>query len=246
MKTKLSTLMAMVLLLLFANVNTEATKAHPEPLVGLLETGEFHGEEVSARTGEKWLGLHVTDQHSTLLKYQLTVESVHDPITDHGANEKTGKKVSVDLPLEPLFLVKSGKILRGGPVTTVFKQAADYEKSLERVSPHNLKLAETTYVLKVVGSEDGAKCSEHSFPKNAKLVLVSGDVEQVLYSIDGCGNEPYWYLLWAGDLDRDGKLDLYVSVTQHYNVSERKLFLSSRAKRRQLVAEVAEFVTSGC
>jgi hypothetical protein len=212
----------------------------------LLETGEFHGDEVSAQTGERWLGLHVTDQHSTLLRYQLTVESVHDPITDHGTSEKTGKKVSVNLPLEPLFLVKSAKILSGGPVTTVFKQAADYEKSLERVSPHNLKLAEATYVLKVVGSEDGAKCSEHSFPKNARLMLVSGDVEQVLYSIDGCGNEPYWYLLWAGDLDRDGKLDLYLSVTQHYNVSERKLFLSSPAKRRQLVAEVAEFVTTGC
>lgn len=247
MKTKPSTVIPMLLFLVFANVISDATqKPKAGPHLGLLETGEFHGDEVSAQNGERWLGLHVTDQHSTLLRYQLTVESVHDPITDHGTSEKTGKKVSVNLPLEPLFLVKSAKILSGGPVTTVFKQAADYEKSLERVSPHNMKLAEATYVLKVVGSEDGAKCSEHSFPKNARLVLGSGDVEQVLYSIDGCGNEPYWYLLWAGDLDRDGKLDLYLSVTQHYNVAERKLFLSSGTREGQLVREVAEFVTSGC
>ena len=75
---------------------------------------------------------------------------------------------------------------------------------------------------------------------------MSGESGQVLYSLQDCGNDPSWRLLWAGDLDRDGKLDLYVSVTQHYNVSERKLFLSSQADEGQLVKEVADFVTSGC
>ncbi|HKO62441.1 MAG TPA: hypothetical protein VJV03_14855 [Pyrinomonadaceae bacterium] len=44
----------------------------------------------------------------------------------------------------------------------------------------------------------------------------------------------------------DGKLDLYVTVNQQYNVVERKLFMSSEADEGQLVAEVAEFVTIGC
>src|SRR5262245_55043097 len=101
MKTMLSILMMAVLLC--ANGVTHALQK-PEPVlpVGLLETGEFHGEEVTAQTGERWLGLHITNDHSTLIGYRLTVEKVHDPIGD-SEGEKTGKKVTVDLPLEPLF-----------------------------------------------------------------------------------------------------------------------------------------------
>lgn len=243
-QAKLS-LILVSLALVSATDSAGKKQTHVTP-VELLETGEFHGDEVTARTGERWLGLHVTDQGSLLLRYRITVEPVYDSIVDDGTEQKTGKKVSVDLPLEPLFLVKKANMLSDGRVTTVFEEDANYQKTLEKVSPLSLKLAEISYVLKVVGSKDGAKCAEHAFPRKAKLTLVSGEAEQVLYSLEECGNEPYWYLLWAGDIDLDGKLDLYVSVSQHYNVSERKLFLSSSATEGQLVKEVAEFVTSGC
>lgn len=212
------------------------------PRVELLETGEFHGDEVRARTGERWLGLHVSDHGSMLLPYRLRVEAVHDGIVDDDEEQKTGKAVSVDLPLKPSFLVKGAIVLREGPVTTVLEG----EKALETASLLSPSLAEHFYVLKIVGDEDKEKCSEQSPPRNAKLVLASGDSAQVLYSLKECGNDAGWTLLWAGDIDRDGKLDLYVSVNQHYNVSERKLFLSSSAEEGQLVKEVAEFVTSGC
>jgi hypothetical protein len=98
----------------------------------------------------------------------------------------------------------------------------------------------------VAASEDTADCPHTDLPRNARLVLVFGELRQVLFSLQECGNDASWSLIWAGDLDRDGKLDLYVSVTQHYNVSQRKLFLSSTAGDKQLVREVAEFITSGC
>lgn len=244
MKTKLSILM-MVVLLCANGISHALQQPGPALPVGLLETGEFHGEEVTARTGERWLGLHITNDHSTLIRYRLTVEKVHDPIGD-SAGEMTGKKVTVDLPLEPLFLVKGARMLSSGPVNTIFKAAPDFEKSLEKIPPLTLKLAGVSYTLKVVGSKDDVKCRLQEFPRNANLILSSGETEQVLYSLDNCGNDPYWHLLWAGDLDRDGKLDLYVSVNQHYNVSEKRLFLSSQAGEGQLVKEIAEFVTSGC
>lgn len=239
-------LMSILLSVAFAGAATSANQ-DPKPAlsVGLLETGSFHGEEVSARTGEKWLGLYIVDNHSILIKARLRVETVHDDIGD-GPEEKTGKDVSVDSPLEPIFLVKRAPRLSEGPVNTIFVEKPDYEKTLEKVSPLDLKLDHTSYVLKVVGSEDGAQCSEHAFPRKPQLVLTSGESTQVLYSLEDCGNEPYWYLLWAGDLDRDGKLDLYVSVSYHYNISQKKLFLSSQAAKGELVKEVAEFVTGGC
>lgn len=208
----------------------------------LLEIGEFHGDEVEAQTGETWLGLHISEGESMLINYQLTVEPVHDGIVDD-PDESTGKKVSVDLPLEPRFLVAT-EWLSAGPAQTVLE--GNYEKALGPMSPVRLKLEHASYELKVIGSEEGEKCSDDGLPKNAKLVLASGESEQILYSLDECGNDPSWFLLWAGDLDRDGKLDFFVSVNQHYNVSEKKLFLSSAAGEGQLVEQVAEFVTSGC
>ncbi len=238
----LATLLALVFAGVITNANQESKPAHA---VALLETGAFHGEEVSARTGEKWLGLYISEGHSLLVTTRIRVETVHDEIGD-APDEQTGKSVGVDLPLEPLFLVKGAKMLSEGPVNTVFIRNTDSEESLEKISPLQLTLAQTAYELKVVGAADGARCSEHSFLNDAQLVLASGDSSQVLYSLEGCGNDPYWYLMWAGDLDRDGKLDLYVSVTHHYNVSQKKLFLSSKAKKGDLVKEIAEFETYGC
>ena len=208
----------------------------------ILEVGEFHGEEVEAETGETWLGLHISDGQSQLFDYKLTVEPVNDPIVDEPEGT-TGKKVSVDLPLQPTFLI-STEWLSTGPVQTVLE--GSYEKTLAPLSPVILKLGHTSYQLKVTSSESDEKCAEEGLPKNAKLVLVSGESEQILYSLEECGNDAGWFLLWASDLDRDGKLDLYVSVTQHYNVSEKKLFLSSAAGDGQLVEQIAQFVTSGC
>lgn len=243
MKTKLSIFVSLLILLIFANQASDARqKPKHASRVELLETGDFHGDEVRARTGERWLGLHVSDHGSLLLPYHLRVEAVHDGIVDDDEEQKTGKAVSVDLPLEPSFLVKGSMVLKEGPVTTVLEGA----KTLEKASTLSLGLAEHSYVLKIVGDEDKEKCSQQSLPRNAKLVLTSGDSAQVLYSLKECGNDAGWALLWAGDIDRDGKLDLYVSVNQHYNVSERKLFLSSSAEEGQLVKEVADFVTSGC
>jgi hypothetical protein len=211
------------------------------PEARLLEVGEFHGEEVDAETGEPWLGLHISDKGSMLLDYQLNVESVYDPIVDD-EGQQTGKKVTVDLPLEPTFLVNSDWVLQSGPVETVYEGDKEW---LHRKSPLKLKLAGSEYEIKVTGDE-GEKCWADGLPKNAKLILANGTSSQVLYTLEECGSDPSWYLHWAGDLDKDGKLDLYVTVTQHYNISERKLFLSSQADEGQLVQEAAQFVTSGC
>jgi hypothetical protein len=53
-------------------------------------------------------------------------------------------------------------------------------------------------------------------------------------------------LVWAGDLDGDGRLDLYMDLTDHYNVTNYVLFLSSRAVTGELVKQVASRRYVGC
>jgi len=213
----------------------------------VIETGQFHGYEIHARTGERWLGLFVTGRWSVLRYSTIKVTKVFDDITDYGTRQKTGKRVGVNSPRQPLLLASHATVLTPGPVRTAFKmKEGDYSQGLDQF-PLTLRLGHRSYVLKVVAPDQKAQpCPDINFPKDARLVLISGRSQQVLYILDVCGNDPNWYLVWAGDLDRDGKLDLYVNVTQHYDLSERKLFLSSPARRGKLVREVGSFDTGGC
>jgi hypothetical protein len=53
-------------------------------------------------------------------------------------------------------------------------------------------------------------------------------------------------LLWAGDIDRDGKLDFLMDIAGHYNASEPALYLSSQASPGTLVKKVASRKGVGC
>lgn len=213
----------------------------------VIEAGEFHGDEINARSGEYWLGLFVRGRRTTLRYSRISVSRVFDDVTDYGTGRKTGKRVGVNSSTTPLLLISPATALSPGPVITVFQNEPEpFNRGLEKFST-TLRLNHRQYVLKVVAPDKAARmCPDNGFPENARLVLTSRRSEQVLYTLDECGNEPIWYLVWAGDLDHDGKLDLYVNVTQHYDISERRLFLSSHARKGRLVREVASFVTGGC
>ncbi len=213
----------------------------------LVETGEgFHGDEVKARDGEKWLGLYVTRRGSFLAESTVTVRSVFDPIVDEDERKPTGKSVSVSRREEPVFLVKNAQMLKQGRVTTVYRGGHDEAHSLGGKTRVTLKLGGQIYQLKVVSPKRLPPEAIGALPADAKLTLTSGSSTQTLYSLNNNSNDPSWYLLWAGDADGDGRLDLYLSLSYHYNLDQRRLFLSSQAKAGNLVSQVAEFATTGC
>ena len=53
-------------------------------------------------------------------------------------------------------------------------------------------------------------------------------------------------LLWAGDLDGDGKLDLYFDEFNEKGFTATELHLSSLAKSGELVKLAASFGMAGC
>lgn len=78
-----------------------------------------------------------------------------------------------------------------------------------------------------------------------ELVFNNGYELQVLGSIHDGDAESSLQLIWAGDIDGDGKLDLILNDLEHYNVAVNyKLYLSSKA--RFMVREVASFFSLGC
>lgn len=233
MKTIIALCLCFSTLCLFAVPCESATTG-----MRLLETGQFHGDEVQARTGERWLGLYVWGERSALVSSVVTVGPVHDPVIDATPNERTGKEVSVRRSGKPVFLLKGARGLRPGPVRTSFAGA----KSLGNAETVPLSLGDKKYRLRVV-SDDPEPASH--LAQNSRLILASGGRTQVLFHVAEHGDAS-WSLLWAGDLDGDGELDLYLDLNTHYNTSQRRLFLSTRAARRSLVKEVAVFTVVGC
>lgn len=211
--------------------------------IKLLETGEgFHGDQVNAKSGEIWLGLFLENNKFFLRSTKLTVRRVKDEIVD-GEGEKTGKSIFTSHKNPMVFLLKNAGFLREGEIKTVFYASEiDDFTGLKNGSQKSFKFNGETYNLRV----ENRTSSDEYLGKGSKLVLSRGGKEQVLnYLKDGC-NDCYWHLFWVGDLDKDGKLDFYIDLSWHYNVMDRRLFLSSKAEKGKLVKNVANFWTNGC
>lgn len=215
----------------------------------LVETGEgFHGDEISAKTGEVWLGLFKENDSYFLRSTKIKVKRVNDTIIDN-PNEKTGKSVVVSESKNPLFLVKNSNKLRDGKVKSLFWMNIDdlAEDEYSDASSLNKKFVQeydfdgTKYTLKV-------KSGINKKGENIIALILEGDGKsQVIHSIKSFEEGDYLgSVYFVGDLDNDNKPDFYFDLYYHDNVAYKNLFLSSKAKKGKLIGKVATFSTTGC
>jgi hypothetical protein len=240
-------LCAVVLIMFAATQSPSLQKAEPLEIkkssrIQLIETGDFHGSDMPAKSSKGWLGLYKTGKGFALIETTIKVQPTRDAVVDEDENEKTGKEVSVNHSTEPLFLVKGAAMLKGGSAATVLSG----EKDLLNNKTISLRLAGKDYHLKVIANK--RKSNPLAIREDARLVLTRGKTMQVLdvFGNDTEAGDPYWGLLWAGDLDNDGKLDLYLDVRWRYNISQHILFLSSPAGKGRIVKQIAHMETKGC
>lgn len=212
------------------------------PPIRLLETGEgFHGNEIDARSGERWLGLYASKRGSSLQLSTVIVKRAQDKFfLSEKPGAWTGKSVSVRGGGRPIFLVRGDDKLRPGAVLTARRKRVVFDVH----SNLPIRLGDRHYHLRVAGRSMGS--DPDAVPTNAKLILVCGKQSQVLDALVGTDEPEYnWALLWAGDLDGDGRLDLYLDFSDAEDVERHALFLSSRARQGALLKKVAEFETTG-
>lgn len=85
---------------------------------------------------------------------------------------------------------------------------------------------------------------------DAVVTLATGRVRQTLYEPRTAGrtadkdvvlscDEPHFEIRWAGDIDRDGRLDLLATFSPKYSYFPQRLWLSSRAAKGALVRAVS-------
>lgn len=229
---------ALLCLLFLASTSLVAPEARAA--AELLEPSVYHAEEVSAKAGkgQPWLGLFQTKAgHYELKSTKVLVTLVNDPIADEKPEQKTGKKVSIVGMGEPIVLVRGIAGLKAGRVP-----GNDLKKEhLPVGETQKLKVGARVANLIVTG-----KKKDQEITNDYRIVLESGGVKQELYKREELGSDGFPSLLWSGDLDGDGKVDLIMDMHDHYNVRRVTLLLSGKAKPGKLIEQVAFIESTGC
>lgn len=211
----------------------------------MLTPGVFHGDEISASvtTSSGWLALRTAETGGELAPIEPLIRPTRDAVLD-AADQMTG----IEVRAEGSVLL-TGLGLEPGPVTShLTTERALPVGDITTVWADGLSVS----VLAAVG-EDGMMGEDfldesdptyqlvlHSFPANDDDLRES----QLLFAAPRIEKLPR--VLWTGDLDRDGQVDLLIETSTRVNVSERVLYLSTAAEEGELVGEAARFRTTGC
>ena len=81
---------------------------------------------------------------------------------------------------------------------------------------------------------------------NYRLTLEHGEYRQEILRWPGVTLDAVPTLIWAGDLNRDGRLDLLMETANHYRKMELTLFLSTAEGSGDFVFVATRFTTVDC
>jgi len=197
----------------------------------LMTVGSFHRNEIHVKNGELWHGLYVGKNGFEIKATRVKVERVEDPVIDE-SGAKTGKKVSVGTQSKPILLTRKIRGLRAGPVKTVFygfhhlENKARMTLFLNESNPFEYNTITGPYYFK-------ASELELEFEHANKKQKISNDHATM-------------YLVWAGDLNRDGRLD-FLLYSPGGNTTYMRLYVSTKnTKNGNLVKEAGYFRVMGC
>lgn len=166
----------------------------------VLETGVY--DKIVIDDGEVWLGVYPAGNSATVRTCKLRVRQV-DQAT----------KVESTTNGAPLFLLKGTPNVKPANVPSLYTNRDDDTPETIHVTLQNKK-----YVLRLV---EGKEADGHLV---LRLKLKLGDREMEL---GNCPARDSIVPMWAGDLDADGRLDVYLRIEHHNNHVEQVLYLSS-------------------
>lgn len=191
----------------------------------ILQVGTFPAEEVGPEAaGGAWAVVPALDGGWSLERVVVTTEAVAEGV----ALRATGA--------DPLFVMRDVPGLVAGPLDAA---ATDPEPWLlpgdarDIATAGGLELRLETVGRQLEGS--GGRWGLDEWEDYA-LSVVSDGRRQLLVTHPTVGYEAFPSVIWAGDLNRDGVLDLVLNTSNHYAVLELNLVLSGGDGTLQSVA----------
>jgi len=173
----------------------------------VLERGVY--DKIIIDDGEVWLGVYPAGDHAVVRTCKLRVKQI--PNEDASEGKATAVESTTNGP--PLFLLKGAPAVKPGNVTSLYTNPGyDVPDTL------SLALGKNKYVLRHVETKE----AEGRRVEQLRLKLGAKEME-----LGNCSARDSIYPVWAGDLDADGRLDVYLRIEHHNFHVEQLLYLSS-------------------
>lgn len=221
------------------------------------QDGTYRESEVRAKNGEDWLVLVDQGGKEALVSKKAKVRRLK---TNSWPGDEKDVRLSFGGSGDQIFAVKNIAGLRAGPVDSGYRQLS--QKEIDRLGL-DVQVMEATSVTKTkfeVGTVSKMEFNGKPYLLRAStgmskdgsalavLVLQTEELTQVIYSVPYVFGEAAFVgdLQWAGDLDRDGKLDLYFGPFNEKGGLYSQLYLSSHAGKNELLKMVSIFIVTGC
>jgi len=213
---------------LMAMIAATATAAASEPALPAMQIG--HGEAFARGTfpaRANWIGLFCAHDGCALRKTGVTIDasSALNILDEEEATEQ------LRFDGEPLALFADSP-LPPGAVETVYRyDDANVTGPLKSTGRWQIPWSHGALTMTWTASSDGSEYTHR---------VSDGTRSQLLFTLPSEGHygsdTSIPSVIWAGDLDRDGRTDLLLSLPDDNCGYDQRLYLSSRAAGDELVA----------
>nr|WP_198999843.1 hypothetical protein [Flavobacterium sp. ASV13] len=196
----------------------------------------YEGKNPALGLTENWMALYEENGFYYLGKAGFKI--------DKGFDDCSGDSLVSILPNNKTIIYLDNTDLKTGKIKSL-KISKDKIWPKEKIT---LNFNNIDYVLrgegKVLSEEkvytDGDKQEVYKKVEHYKLYLKSGNSKEELLLTEEAFNDTFVVLLFAGDIDGDGKLDFVFGANRDYEEERVILFLSSKAKNGDVIKKVSE------
>jgi hypothetical protein len=194
----------------------------------------------------KWIGLFKGRDGYYLSEAKVTSVPVHDPVLDEDESIMTGWEVSTLEKDTSILLIQPLPYLTKRKITALKLSKTEIYPG-EKLSFNYLGI---DYELSATGNKEKEDPdSDWYIVSNYKLYLsakIDGKLSKTLLSSHKMFDDAIVTLIFAGDIDGDGILDIILDNTYHYNVTDPTLYFSRPAGKGQAVKKVGSLMSVGC
>ena len=203
--------------------------------VQIAKIGKWQDLGAEINPYQSWYGLFQESEETfSLKKVKLKVKEIYDHSAE-GPKERTEIQIGIKGNSYPIFLIAGVEDLETGNIEgrNHYNTILAPDRLLEIIYPWgDYSLDSFSAANRMVGEDTEPEFSGYG------IKLIHKNTQQLLLE------DHYFYgngpgLVWSGDLDRDGKLDLLIDCICEGPSTNMALFLSSKADKNELVKLVA-------